>query len=187
MQRFRDDLRSKNEARREKANAQRKILVEQQRVVRERAFQNIQQREVEETKARQARFSTGLRGVWDWLRGENRRIRDLNEIEAKANALRDQRERDDFIRAQKEQRIELLNRQRFEAERMRDQFKLVQSDANRFSQLKETASHGDLDTFKERRRKADRPRRSSRSEGTAPSRKIVDISFGWDENGLHHV
>ena len=69
------------------------------------------QREIE---ARQARLHKGLRGFWDWLSGKAKAVRQQNERETWHALRRDQRERDDLILTQLEERRALaqdLNRQ----------------------------------------------------------------------------
>lgn len=54
-------------------------------------------RRVKEAHARQLRFRTGLKGLWDTLRGHTRKIRRENEADAQAAAMRDRDERDVLI------------------------------------------------------------------------------------------
>ncbi len=72
-------------------------LVRRQRLERQSMGQRQEERQAEEARIRQSRFRTGLRGLWDTLRGHNRRIRTLNEHEALVALRRDQQERDALI------------------------------------------------------------------------------------------
>jgi len=82
----------------------RQNLTEKHRDTRKALEEHIEQRAWAEARERQARFRTGLKGIWDWARGENRRIREINEAEARAAAKRDRQERDALIFAQLEER-----------------------------------------------------------------------------------
>lgn len=94
-------LRTEEEAKQKAAQAirdrQRDALVARQKA--ERASLNEAQdaRRIIELKARQARFRTGLRGIWDRITGAHARIRAQNESEAYAAFLRDRAERDALI------------------------------------------------------------------------------------------
>jgi hypothetical protein len=69
----------------------------------------IEERRWREVLERQARFRTGLKGIWDWARGESRRIRERNEEEAKAAARRDRAEIDALIFAQLQEKRRVLD------------------------------------------------------------------------------
>ena len=58
------------------------------------------ERWVAESKARQARFSKGIRGVWDWLRGKHSAVRKRNEAEVAFKRERDAKERQDLVTRQ---------------------------------------------------------------------------------------
>jgi hypothetical protein len=56
------------------------------------------------TQERQARFPRGLKGLWSWITGESARIKANNEAEAKAQAARQAREREELAARQTEER-----------------------------------------------------------------------------------
>ncbi|MCI4666037.1 MAG: relaxase/mobilization nuclease domain-containing protein [Neomegalonema sp.] len=85
-------------------------LVRSQREKRQQLAETQQKRAIIEARQRQARFRTGLRGVWDWLRGENRRIRRINEEEAAIAAGRDRAEKERLIQRQLSERRTLRER-----------------------------------------------------------------------------
>ncbi|MBB4212782.1 relaxase/mobilization nuclease-like protein [Rhodothalassium salexigens DSM 2132] len=58
------------------------------------------ERWVAESNARQARFSKGIKGVWDWLRGKHSAVRKRNEAEVAFKRERDANERQDLITRQ---------------------------------------------------------------------------------------
>jgi hypothetical protein len=80
----------------------------------ERRVQAVQMdmRRWEEARTRQSRFRTGLKGVWDWMRGETERIRLHNEEEALAAARRDRVEADALIFAQLEEKRRMIDLRR---------------------------------------------------------------------------
>ena len=101
------DAAAEEKARKEEHERRRKVLVAQQRA--ERATLKTAQaaRSLEETKIRQARFRHGLKGLWDKLRGEHRRIEAINTREAEASKKRDRSERDKLAKTQLSQRRQI--------------------------------------------------------------------------------
>ena len=73
------------------------VLVQRQRTDRQNLQTIQEQRGIAEAKARQARFRTGIKGLWDRLRGQHARIAKENEREAEAAQIRDRQERDALI------------------------------------------------------------------------------------------
>jgi hypothetical protein len=65
------------------------------------------QREREETRARNARMTKGLRGLWDRVSGNRLKVQRQNEKEAWDAAMRDQRQRDELVKAQMIERRKL--------------------------------------------------------------------------------
>ncbi len=72
-------------------------LIARQRAERVAQAEALRIRQIDEAKTRQSRFRTGLKGIWDRLRGEHRRVRALNLQEADAAKQRDAREKDTLI------------------------------------------------------------------------------------------
>ncbi|MBZ9717054.1 relaxase [Mesorhizobium sp. AD1-1] len=70
------------------------------RIARQVLSQTMEARRWEEARIRQSRFRVGIKGMWDWVRGENQRIRLRNEAEASAAVQRDRIEKDALIIAQ---------------------------------------------------------------------------------------
>ncbi len=77
--------------------ANRLALFTTQRAERSAQAQALALRQRSEARDRQARFRTGLKGLWDRLRGEHRRISEQNLQDAAAAEKRDQAERDRLI------------------------------------------------------------------------------------------
>lgn len=99
------DLRQQNR----ELRAARGGMTERQRAARRALMEEIERRKWEEARQRQTRFRTGLKGIWDWARGETRRIRERNEADAQAAAIRDRRELDALIFAQLEERRRIVD------------------------------------------------------------------------------
>ena len=72
-------------------------LVDAQKRERKALDQRHRARWKEEASVRQSRFSTGLKGFWDGLRGRNAKLRKTNEYEALEALKRDQAEKDGMI------------------------------------------------------------------------------------------
>jgi len=91
---------------------ERKKITVRHREVRRLLDEKIERRRWEEARERQARFRTGLKGLWDWVSGENGRIRARNEEEAKAAARRERAEIDALIFAQLEEKRRMIDLRR---------------------------------------------------------------------------
>ncbi|KPP90428.1 relaxase/mobilization nuclease domain-containing protein [Erythrobacter sp. HL-111] len=86
------------------------------------------ERWVVESKARQARFSKGLKGVWDWLRGKHSAVRKRNEAEVAFKRERDAKERQDLITRQLAERRALQANVRNERQRHASELALLYRD-----------------------------------------------------------
>ena len=82
-------------------------LVDRQRADRKTVNESAEQRQLVETQQRQARFRSGLKGLWDRLSGEHRRVVERNQFEAEEALRRDRTEKDQLIFRQLEQRRNL--------------------------------------------------------------------------------
>ena len=87
--------------------AKRSRMKDQHQTAREDLRQSQEARAKKEAAKRQARYSKGLRGLWDRLRGKHSKIRKQNEAEAKTAMLRDRVEKEALIARQLKQRQHL--------------------------------------------------------------------------------
>lgn len=87
--------------------AKRSRMKGQHQTAREDLRQSQEARAKEDAAKRQARYSKGLRGLWDRLRGKHSKIRKQNEAEAKTAMLRDRAEKEALIAQQLKQRQHL--------------------------------------------------------------------------------
>lgn len=90
--------------------ADRKTLVANQRIERAKLKRAQTSRWKQETKARAARYRSGLMGVFDLLTGKQRALRKTNEIEAAQCLKRDQAERERLFKSQMQSRRALQNK-----------------------------------------------------------------------------
>jgi len=84
-------------------------LTVRHRQSRQDLMDRLEARRWNEARERQSRFRTGLKGIWDRVRGEHRRIRERNEAETGAAAMRDRAELDALIFAQLEERRRMID------------------------------------------------------------------------------
>lgn len=96
-----------DQTQREEDAPERAQLVERQRRERAETFARIERERQAEAVQRQSRFRQGIRGLWDIVSGERKRIQRQNEIEALQALARDQKRRDDLIFMQIEARDQL--------------------------------------------------------------------------------
>ncbi|KCZ89743.1 relaxase/mobilization nuclease domain-containing protein [Hyphomonas jannaschiana] len=148
---------------------QKQILIERQRAERAAAFERIAQREAIEARERQARFSAGLRGLWDKLRGEHARIREENERRAYECFKRDRAERDTLVFRQLEQRRLLEQRARHRQEHIAERQQELRQDALRYRETTEPSREDRREAFKQRRRE-ERGKEPGRDRPRGPER-----------------
>ena len=127
------ELDRRREAERKAFAAKRAELVTRQRAERTAQDTAMNARQIAEARERQERFRSGLKGLWDRLRGEHRRITELNLREADAAALRDKAERDMLVFAQIKQRRDIVKAQVQERERYKVASKELKSDREQFA------------------------------------------------------
>ena len=108
-------------------------LIATQRTERKQAFEALKTRRLEESRERQARFRRGLKGLWDFVRGETSRIKKQNEAEALRCQARDKAEKEAFIRRQKTQRRLLAQRTQTFRQRYAERFKQLAEDRAHFA------------------------------------------------------
>lgn len=104
LRRFKGEIGDKADRKSEEFERRKAELVRRQQLERQSLERRQEERRENEARVRQLRFRTGFRGLWDTLRGQNRRIRTLNEREALESLRRDQQECDALIQQHLEQR-----------------------------------------------------------------------------------
>lgn len=107
LDRLKGETEAKKDRKTEEFERRRRELVRRQQLERQALSRRQDERRAEEARMRQGRFRRGLKGLWDTLRGHNRRIRALNEKEAMEALRRDQDERDALILRHIEQRRQI--------------------------------------------------------------------------------
>jgi len=107
----------KREQERQAFAAKRAELVARQRAERAAQDQALTARKTKEAIARQDRFRSGLKGLWDRLRGEHRRILEESLRDGLASDRRDKQERDQLIVQHLKQRREIVKGQVQERQR----------------------------------------------------------------------
>lgn len=89
---------------------QREQMVQRQRALRRELDMMHTQRQEEEQRQRAARVPKGIRGLWGWVSGQNRKIRLQNELDAQRAQERDSKEREAMIQKQLAERRVLQER-----------------------------------------------------------------------------
>lgn len=108
LDRFKDEIATSTIAKNGDFERRKQNLIRRQRTERQSLKERQKGRWSEECRARQARFRTGLKGLWDGLRGHNKRIRKANEFEALKSLRRDQSERDRLVHTHLKQRQRIM-------------------------------------------------------------------------------
>ena len=169
MEGFQQELKARHHAQVQERKQSRQALIEKQRAERSNALKAINLRQIEEAKARQSKFRKGFKGLWDFVRGENARIKIENEAEAERTQERDAREREALFQKQRDQRQWLTKRQRQQAENLRTQYKGFTDDLARYEGMVAESNGDRREEFKRTRHatSARTPQRS-RNRGLEP-------------------
>ena len=109
VQGFTQDLKQKHKQRFTYLQSQKIRMKIRHKTQRETLTFKQKQRWVEETKQRQARLSTGVRGIWTRITGKHQSIIKQNEIEAYQSLTRDKQQKEALIHKQLDQRQPLQN------------------------------------------------------------------------------
>lgn len=162
---FTQELKARNAKRLLERAAHKQALIERQRAERAQVFKRIEERRIEEVRARQAKFPNGLlKRAWSWLNGENARIKRENESEALEAQKRDEAEKEALVQRQREQRLFLQRRISQQREKLKKQYREVSQEKAALKVRAEKQKDEDKQVFLERRRP------SSRSCGPEPER-----------------
>ena len=118
-------------------------------------FEKLDARRIKEARERQSRFRKGVKGLWDRLRGEHKRIQVANEKEAFQAHMRDYADKDWLIFAQLEQRRKLDAIHEREQKRFASQDQNLERDARHYHDMQKPASKQDF--MDQRQSRAERP------------------------------
>ena len=162
---FAQELRTRNAARLTERSVQKQALIERQRAERDETLQRIEQRRIEEVRARQAKFPNGLlKRAWSWLNGETARIKRENEAEAAKAQMRDEAEKHDLIQRQREQRLFFQRRMEERREKLSQQRQEVSRDRADFEARANLSREERKQAFMDRRQAASGQRRGPEPE-----------------------
>ncbi len=182
MQDFQRELDDKAKREREVFQEKRRTLVGAQRTERAELVACQLERQNTESQERQDRFRRGLKGLWDRLRGEHRRIMEMNLREAKQAVIRDQSEKDslvfdqlsvrrDLVKDTKRERTD-LNRQKQEIRRDMGTYREMQTEwRTRTNPLRGPAA----ETSKLLRQRKDAMRSNSELSQQAPQPRLSKL------------
>jgi hypothetical protein len=92
------------------ARFQREQMVQRHRHAREQLKYQQEERALSEARQRADRTPTGLRGLWGWITGKNRKIREENESEMARAQQRDRDEKQAIVQVQLRERRTLQRR-----------------------------------------------------------------------------
>ena len=109
VQDFIQDLKQKQKQRFTYLQSQKTRMQIRHKTQRENLAFKQRQRWIDETKQRQTRLSTGIRGIWTRITGKHQRIIKENEIEAYEALTRDKQQKEALIHKQLDQRQPLQN------------------------------------------------------------------------------
>ncbi|MCW2308865.1 relaxase/mobilization nuclease domain-containing protein [Rhodobium gokarnense] len=143
MQRHKGQLLSDLQPYNSQLHKQRRAMVHRHRATRQKLIETIEHRKWQEARIRQSRFRSGLKGLWDWARGETKRIQHRNEREAAACALRDREELDASIFAQLAERRRLVDMRAELAREFASRRREIRDDIRAYGQLRDHPAFAD--------------------------------------------
>lgn len=153
-----------------KFEAERLALVERQRGTRNELERLHELRSIAECKARQDRFRRGLLGAWDKLRGEQSRVKLLNEREAYDAYRRDQSERDQLIQKHIDQRKALSDKRDQKREIAQETRSSLKQDWQKYQEMRTPEPVQEAERNNSLQDRLDRLRRGERTSN-APERE----------------
>ena len=136
LDRWNDELKQQKLVLKRRQTDEHQTLITRQRAERANLKRSLDERQMREAQQRQQRFRTGLRGLWDRLSGDHRRIREENERDAWQAHRRDQRQTDDLIFRHLEQRRALNQQQRQDRDAHRTTLHELALDRHHFDELR---------------------------------------------------
>jgi len=142
LSRWQQELDAKKKELKKQQDEARAYLVNQQRNDRERLKLKLNKRRRLEAEQRQARFRVGLQGLWDRVRGEHRKIRNENELDAWQAQMRDQKQMDELVFRDLEDRRALKRDQSVEQSLLVQSDKDLGRDRERFEELRKKPKLG---------------------------------------------
>jgi len=170
LKRHVDTLREQTKQRLLPVQTRKIALTKQHRQERRALRDNQRERWDRESTARQKRFSKGLRGVWDWVRGRHKAVRKKNEMEITFKRDRDRSEFQQLIQSQLSVRQELQK----ELDKIREQhsqnLEQLYTDLARTQQMARAQDGREQERAPERTRQRNAQRRRQRGADTGRSR-----------------
>jgi len=128
LDRFDTELAQKERLRQEALQKEKQAMTAKQREQRAIQQQMLETRQCTEALARQARFRSGLKAVWDRINGQHKRIQHQNEMEALQAHRRDQAAKDELIFRHMEQRKKLALQNQLEKTEIQKQRSEIEQD-----------------------------------------------------------
>ena len=116
--------------------ADKAAIVQRQRAERATFIEKTELRLIHENQQRQAQFRPGIKGLWDRIRGEHKRIQEQNTIEAQNAFTRDHSEKDQLIFRQMAQRREFTAQRMEQQERYIEQRQELNRDVQTYEQMR---------------------------------------------------
>ncbi|OAO00348.1 hypothetical protein A8B75_18585 [Sphingomonadales bacterium EhC05] len=117
-------------------------MIEKQRKERQRLDIEREQRNQREQAERQERFRRGLLGLWDRITGEHKHISEQNRLETLAAQERDQRQRDNIVFEQLEQRRSIQSQAQSRHIEIKLQADELKADKERFIAMRKADVQG---------------------------------------------
>lgn len=186
MRGFEATVEQQRQRRKQAFEVKRQNLVAHQRGEREALAIAQAQRQVKEAQTRQERFRSGLKGLWDRMRGEHQRIRELNLREYEQARRRDRDEKDRLVFRHLDQRRALVGKRIAERKQDKELKAEIIADRARFEagQLAPERALPKPDRKRAGRIADGKPQRPAKATSvrsafnTGASKKKVDLSPG---------
>lgn len=145
-------------------------LIQRQRTERRDFIHTLETRSANEAAARQARFRTGVGGLWDRVTGAHAKTIRRNTREAQTQTLRDRAAKDDFIFKQAEQRRAFTAKAQDRRKAYIKERSALRSDTERYAAMRTPApdSPAPAETAKDTyiQRRTHKPKPKSHAAGT---------------------
>jgi len=151
VMRYDQELQAKKDKQRADNEVRQQALVKRQQAERKLLKDRLEAQRIQESQQRQARLRTGMKGLWDRLTRERKRIQEQNEREAFSAYKQAQARKDDLIFRQQEEHRNTQQSHTQKLEQLRERQTSIRSDLERLRLMK-GKENSDLRTRLERKK-----------------------------------
>ncbi len=156
LQSFKEEIKAKEQHQKNILVSEREQVITRQRKERQAFLDKQAEQKRLDALKRQSRFRLGVKGIWDRLRGEHKRIQHMNEQEAKQAQEWDQRAKDQFIANQLAERRMIQQHANTQMQQFHEQKQELRSNISQYKEMQQSNLNARREEFKRTRKDGDK-------------------------------